>query len=335
VVEAGAGESAFFPDSDYEKSGCLIAGDDVYQSELVTTIELAGVKALRAGSTVLGLLHPLERPDRLAELAQTGVNALAFELVPRSTRAQMVDALSSQATVSGYRAVLEAATVLDRFFPMLTTAAGTVRPASVLVLGAGVAGLSAVATARRLGAVVAAFDVRAAAEEQVQSLGARFITFEDRPEDASTAGGYARELEAGAQRLLVDSLAPHVVRSDVVIATAAVPGRPAPRLIAAETVEAMRPGAVIVDVAAGTGGNCELTVPGKATVHGDVTILGYIDLASRVPGHASQMYARNVAAFVELLSHDGHLSIDLGDDIVSATCAVYGGEVRVGAPSLR
>jgi H+-translocating NAD(P) transhydrogenase subunit alpha len=327
AVEPGAGTSAGYDDNAYQKAGCGI-GSDAWTADLICTIDLPE-RALPEGAAVVGLLRPFDEPTAMWRLARQGVTAFAFEAVPRTTRAQLVDVLSSQATVSGYQAVLEAASASDRLFPMLTTAAGTVRPASVLVLGAGVAGLQAVATARRLGAVVSAFDVRAAAAEQVASLGARFVSLEVEPQDAATSGGYARQLGAEAEQRLLVGLTPHVAAADVVIATAAIPGRPAPRLITRKAVEGMRLGAVIVDVAATTGGNCELTEPGKVVTHHGVHIVGFTDLPSRKPGHASQMYARNLAALVGTLSSaEGELTIDLEDEIVDGCCVVLAGEVR-------
>ena len=265
----------------------------------------------------------------MAELAATGATIFALEAVPRTSRAQVVDALSSQAAVSGYQAVLEAAVRSDRFFPMLTTAAGTMRPSKVVVLGAGVAGLQAVATARRLGAVVSAFDVRAEAAEQVESLGAKFISIDTEQQDASQSGGYARELEADQQQLVIAALSRHLIDADAIITTAAIPGRPAPLLITAETVEAMRPGAVIVDLAASTGGNCELTVPGETIDVNGVVIVGNTDLASTVPNHASQMYARNTMAFIELVTdpETKALDVDRHDDIVEAAMVARGGKL--------
>ncbi|MFO7549076.1 MAG: NAD(P) transhydrogenase subunit alpha [Acidimicrobiia bacterium] len=329
VVESGAGLQAGHRDHEYVDRGAGITdAGGVYEVDLVATVGRPGpLERLAVPGAVLGLLRPLDDPAWVASAAAAGATAFAFELVPRTTRAQVVDALSSQATVAGYQAVLEAAVTGDRFYPMLTTAAGTLRPAKVLVLGAGVAGLMAIATARRLGAVVSGFDVRSAAAEQVKSLGASFIEAVEQPQDDAAAGGYARQLDEDQQRRVIEGLAGHVVDADAVICTAAVPGRPAPRLIEEATVEAMRPGAVIVDLAASTGGNCALTRPGETIVHGGVTIMGATDLASRTPGHASQMYARNVAAFVELLESDGSIDVEVDDDIVRGSCATHGGVV--------
>lgn len=325
TVSPSAGDRAGFIDADYVAAGADLAVP--VDADIVAVVDLP-LSGTVPGKSLLGMLRPFDDPDAMRALAATGVTAWAFEAVPRTTRAQAIDALSSQATVAGYQAVLEGAAASDRFFPMLTTAAGTIRPAAVLVLGAGVAGLQAIATARRLGAVVSAFDVRAAAAEQVESLGAKFVTLEVPAQDAADAGGYAREVADDEQRRILDGLAPHVARSDVVISTAAIPGRPAPLLIEQSTVEAMRPGAVIVDLAAATGGNCELTVSGETITHAGVTIIGATDLMARVPADASRMYSRNVAAFLALISGDGGaFTPDVDDDIVKESMICRAGAV--------
>lgn len=314
TVAPGAGEGAGFVDAAYREAGAEVAAPADVDVAVVIDLPLSGSIP---GRSVLGMIRPFDSPGEMNSLAATGVTAWAFEAVPRTTRAQSMDALSSQATVAGYQAVLEAAVASDRFFPMLTTAAGTIRPASVLVLGAGVAGLQAIATARRLGAVVSAFDVRAAAAEQVESLGAKFITLEVPAQDAADSGGYAKEVADDEQQRIMDGLASHVISSDVVVTTAAIPGRRAPLLIQAGTVDEMRPGAVIVDLAATTGGNCEATVPGETTTRSGVTIIGDTDLMARVPADASRMYSRNVSAFLELVTaEDGSFQPDVDDDIV-------------------
>ncbi|HEX2420013.1 MAG TPA: NAD(P) transhydrogenase subunit alpha [Acidimicrobiia bacterium] len=326
VVEMTAGLGAGLRDADYEVQGATVAKrDEVLSTDLIAAVNAPRDETL-GERMVLGLLRPLEEPQLMAAYADRGVTALAFELVPRTTRAQAMDALSSQATVSGYQGALEAAAACDRFFPMLTTAAGTIRPARALVLGAGVAGLQAIATCRRLGAVVSGFDIRAAAAEQVRSLGAAFIEVDMEPQDAASNGGYARQLETDAAERVLASLSGPVAGADAVIATAAIPGKPAPLLITAAMVEAMRPGSVIVDIAAATGGNCELTKPGEATEHNGVHILGFLDLPSRKPFDASQMYARNVAALLEIVGADG--TIDLADDILDQVTVTHRGEVR-------
>lgn len=329
VVESGAGDAAGNPDSEYGDRGIRVGDpDEVWSADLVVVIAPPDPPGRADGSAVLGLLAPFDHPEAMAEAAAAGTTTFAFEAVPRTTRAQIVDALSSQATVAGYQAVLEAAAGSDRFFPMLTTAAGTIRPSKVLVLGAGVAGLQAIATARRLGAVVSAFDVRAEAAEQVGSLGAAFVHLDVAAQDSSQAGGYAKEVADEEQRRIIEGLTPHVTGADAVICTAAIPGRPAPLLVTREAVEGMRPGSVIVDLAASTGGNCELTEPGETVVHDGVRIIGATDLVSRVANHASQMYARNVASFIELISgDDGSFSPDWDDEIVSGSCITRDGEV--------
>jgi H+-translocating NAD(P) transhydrogenase subunit alpha len=276
------------------------------------------IARLRDGTVLIGFLEPLTDTEGIERLRSRGVTGFAMESIPRITRAQPMDALSSQATVSGYKAVLLAAERLPRFFPMLMTAAGTVTPAKVLVLGAGVAGLQAIATARRLGAVVSGFDVRPVVKEQVESLGASFLELSVRGEE--TEGGYARELTPEQQTQQQAELAERIADFDVVITTALIPGRPAPRLIPASSVEAMRPGSVVVDLAAEAGGNCELTDPGREiTVHG-VTIVGLTNLPSTMPYHASQLYSRNVTALLQLLVVDGELNLDWEDDVIAGAC---------------
>jgi NAD(P) transhydrogenase subunit alpha len=280
---------------------------------------------LRDGVVLIGLLEPLTDEERLDQLAERGVVGFAMESIPRITRAQPMDALSSQATVSGYKAVLLAADRLPRFFPMLMTAAGTVAPAKVLVLGAGVAGLQAIATARRLGAVVSAFDVRPVVKEQVESLGATFLELGVSGEE--TEGGYARELSEEEQRQQQRELEEKMPEFDVVITTALVPGRPAPKLIPASAVEAMRPGSVIVDLAAEAGGNCELTEPGEDVVREGVSIVGQTDLPSTMPFHASQLYSRNVIALLNHLVSEGNLELDFSDEITAGACVTRREEV--------
>jgi NAD(P) transhydrogenase subunit alpha len=285
----------------------------------------AEVEALRDGSVLVAFLQPLTDPEGIERLGAQGVIAFAMESIPRITRAQPMDALSSQATVSGYKAVLLAAERLPRFFPMLMTAAGTVAPAKVLVLGAGVAGLQAIATARRLGAVVTGFDVRAAVREQVESLGATFLDLGVTAEE--TAGGYARELSEDDRRRQQEALEGRVAEFDVVVTTALVPGRPAPRLIPAAAVRSMRPGSVVVDVAAEAGGNCELTSPGETVEREGVTIVGLTNLPSTMPYHASQLYARNVAALLQHLAPAGELELDWADEITAGACVTRKTEV--------
>jgi len=326
VVEEGAGVPAGFPDSGYRTAGAAIVDRRAALSRpLVTALDLP--PDLPGGGMIIGLLKPLERPDEMRRLAAQGTTALAFELVPRITRAQGMDALSSQATVAGYQAALEAAIAAIRFFPMLTTAAGTVPPGKALVLGAGVAGLQAIATCRRLGAVVSGFDVRAAAAEQVRSLGAAFVQIEVAAQDETASGGYARELDTTSEEAVLAGLAPFIAGADVVISTASIPGRPAPLLITAGMIASMRPGSVVVDLAAATGGNCELTQLDQVVVIDGVSIVGYTNLAARKPYDASQMYARNVAAFVALLGADGVL--DFADEILDQACVTHSGQIRI------
>ena len=330
TVERDAGARAGYPDAEYTAAGAEIAdAPSVWNAELIATIERPQPDLLKPGSAVMGLISPFDDPDAMNDLAATGATVFAFEAVPRTSRAQVVDALSSQAAAAGYQAALEAASLSDRFFPMLTTAAGTLRPATVIVLGAGVAGLQAVATARRLGAVVSAFDVRAEAREQVESLGASFIELDLEPQDASASGGYAREVAQDQQQRIVEGLQSYISEADAVITTAAIPGRPAPLLISEAGVASMRPGAVIVDVAASTGGNCALTQPGETVVVDNVTIVGDTDLVSRVANHASQMYARNVMSFIELITdpETGGIHLDFDDDIVEGSCIARDGAV--------
>src|SRR5690349_6172668 len=327
VVEGGAGEAASFPDGAYEEAGARIAEDWADADAVVKVQRPSGDEAgrLRDGQVLIGFLQPLTDPEGIERLAARGVVAFAMESIPRITRAQPMDALSSQATISGYKATLLAAERLPKFFPMLMTAAGTVAPAKVLVLGAGVAGLQAVATARRLGAVVTGFDVRPVVREQIESLGANWLDLGVVGEE--TAGGYAAELTEEQQRQQQSELEARLPEFDVVITTALVPGRPAPRLIPASAVQAMRPGSVIVDLAAETGGNCELTEPGETVVREDVTIIGQLNLPAGMPLHASQMYARNIGAVLEHLVHEGELAIDLDDDINADAIITHDGRV--------
>jgi NAD(P) transhydrogenase subunit alpha len=320
VVERGAGDAASFPDDAYAEAGADLSGD-VWDAEGVVKVRKPSgdeVQRLSDGQVLIGFLEPLTDPDGIERLAQRGVYAFAMESIPRITRAQPMDALSSQATVAGYKAVLIAAERLPRFFPMLMTAAGTVKPAKVLVLGAGVAGLQAIATARRLGAVVTGFDVRPVVREQVESLGATFLDLGIVGEE--TAGGYARELTEEEQQRQQEKLAERIPDYDVVVTTALIPGRPAPRLIPATAVAGMRPGSVIVDLGADAGGNCELTEPGEIVEREHVTIVGLRNLATTMPFHASQLYARNVSALLQHLAPEGELSLDWEDEITAGAC---------------
>jgi H+-translocating NAD(P) transhydrogenase subunit alpha len=328
TVERGAGQAAHHPDDAYEGAGAALG--DGFSGEVVAKVappSAEEIGRLGSGSVLVGFLQPLTAHDTVRALADAGVTSFAMEAIPRITRAQSMDALSSQATVGGYRAALIAAQQLPRFFPMLTTAAGTVRPAKVLVLGAGVAGLQAIATARRLGAIVQAFDVRSAVKEQIESLGARFLELDMRLEDAEAAGGYARPLTEEEQQRQRELLAEEIGKVDAVISTAAVPGRPAPLLVTEQAVRNMKPGSVIVDLAAETGGNCELTEPGETVVREGVTIFGPLNLASTMPDHASSLYARNVQSLLELMVKEGVLSLDFEDEILKGACITRDGEI--------
>ena len=320
AVERGAGSAASFEDDAYAEAGATLV-DDAWDAEAVVKVQKPTADEagrLRTGAVLIGYLQPLTDREGIDRLAKQGVVAFAMESIPRITRAQSMDALSSQATVSGYKATLIAADRLPRFLPMLTTAAGTVQPAKVLVIGAGVAGLQAIATARRLGAVVFGFDVRAAVREQIESLGAKFLDLGVKGEE--TAGGYAAELTPEQQAQQQAELEKRLPDFDAVITTAAVPGRPAPKLIPASAVKAMRPGSVIVDLAAETGGNCELTEPGEEVVRDGVTIVGHLNLPSEMPYHASQLYARNIQALLTHLAPEGALVLDFEDEITAGAC---------------
>jgi H+-translocating NAD(P) transhydrogenase subunit alpha len=319
VVEAGAGAAAGFSDEAYREAGATLGdawGADVVVKVAAPTAE--EVARLGDGQVLIAFLSPLTDREGVDRLAAAGVHAFALESIPRITRAQPMDALSSQATVAGYKAALVAADRLPRFLPMLMTAAGTIPPAKVLVLGAGVAGLQAIATARRLGAVVSAFDVRPAVREQVESLGATFLDLGIHGEE--TAGGYAAELTPEQQTAQQAELQARIPGFDAIVTTAAIPGRPAPKLITAEAVRAMRAGSVVVDLAAETGGNCELTRPGEEIAEAGVTIVGTTNVPSTMPTHASQLLSRNMAELIGLLEKDGELALDWDDEIVAGAC---------------
>jgi NAD(P) transhydrogenase subunit alpha len=331
-VEAGAGVSAFASDDDYRATGArvdaslaaLLADAEVVMQ--VRAPSLDDVKQLKEGSALVSLLHPLVNLELVRALAERKVTALAVDMIPRTTLAQMMDVLSSQATAAGYEAVLMAAAALPKFFPMLMTAAGTIAPARVLILGAGVAGLTAIGTARRLGAVVEAFDVRKVVKEQVESLGAKFVEVEA-AEDAQAAGGYAKELSEDAKKKQAEAIARHVAKADVVICTALIPGRRAPVLVTAEMVKTMHAGGVIVDLAAEQQGNCELTKPGETVVEHGVTIIGSTDLTSRMCAHASQMYSRNMEKLLFYVTKDGAWKLDFKDEIVAGSVITHEGQI--------
>jgi H+-translocating NAD(P) transhydrogenase subunit alpha len=331
VVEPGAGAAAHILDSALEEAGAKLEPGAGFSGDVVAKVAPPSVEEigrLRSGSALIGFLQPLTNGDVAKGLAEAGVTAFAMEAVPRITRAQSMDALSSQATVAGYRAALISAQELGRFFPMLTTAAGTIRPAKVLVLGAGVAGLQAIATARRLGAVVSAFDVRSAVKEQIESLGARFVELDIGLEDAEDAGGYARALTDEEQQRQREALADVIAQMDIVISTAAVPGRKAPLLIIEDAVKRMPAGAVIVDLAAETGGNCELTEPAQTVVRHDVKIVGTENLPATMPDHASQLYAKNVQSLLALMvDEEGAFKLDFADEVIAGACITRDGEI--------
>src|ERR1700680_3850182 len=339
VVETGAGDEAGYRDAAYVEKGAKVhptragvfeSADIIVQVLCYGANDITGKTDLalfRKDQVLIGFLRPLGSAEVVQEIAATGVTSFSVELVPRTTRAQSMDALSSMATISGYKAVLMSADALPRIFPMLTTAAGTITPARVLILGVGVAGLQAIATARRLGAVVSAYDLRPAVKEQVQSLGARFVELAIEAKDAQDARGYATAQDESFYRRQRELLGKVIAEQDVVITTAVIPGKKAPTLVTKEMVMGMAPGSVIVDLAAERGGNCELTLAGEKVVEHGVTIIGWVNLASSVPYHASQMYARNLTTFLTLLVKEGKLQLNLQDDIIRETLVTHGGEV--------
>lgn len=332
-MQPGAGASAYYFDGDYHDVRMVAELDDLYgEADILLKVQpptVEEIERLRPGTVVVGFQDPFGDPARVARLRDQGVTAFAIELLPRVSRAQALDALSSQANIAGYKAALIAADLAPRFFPMLTTAAGTVRPAKVLVIGAGVAGLQAIATAHRLGAVVSAYDVRPETREQVESLGARFLAQEG--PGGGGEGGYARELTAEEKRAEQEMLSEHLVDMDAVITTAAIPGKSAPRLVGEADVTAMRPGSVIVDLAAETGGNCECTRLGETMTHEGVLIHGPSNVPSQLPVHASEMYARNMANFLDYLMTDGHWDPHWEDEIVARTLLTHDGAIPADA----
>jgi NAD(P) transhydrogenase subunit alpha len=337
VIEAGAGELAGFPDEEFRGKGARLADRaEVFQSDVVAQVRTFGanpehgrgdLERMHPGQAVIGLCEPLSEPTAMRDIAARGCLLFAMELIPRITRAQAMDALSSMATIAGYKGVLLAAEALPKMFPMMMTAAGTITPAKVFVVGAGVAGLQAIASARRMGAVVMAYDVRPVVKEQVESLGARFLDLPLPTGETQDQGGYARQLDEDFYRRQREMMARAVAENDVVITTAAVPGKPAPTLVTEEMVARMAPGSVIVDLAAERGGNCELTRPGETVVAHGVTILGPLNLPATVPYHASQMYAKNVSSLLLHLVTNGALSLDLEDEITRETLVARDGQV--------
>lgn len=328
LIETGAGDACGIPDEQFGDSATILssAGDVITQCDVLLSVQPPSVDAAGrlGGKFAVGFLAPHREHELLKTLRDQNVTSFAMELIPRISRAQSMDALSSQAAIAGYKSVLIAANTLDKFFPMLTTAAGTIRPATVLVIGAGVAGLQALATARRLGAITLGYDVRSATREQVESLGAKFV---DTGVSADGEGGYARELTEEEKQLQQEALDQQIAKADVVITTAAIPGRQAPRIISAQAVAAMKPGAVIIDIAAETGGNCELTKAGETVVSNGVRIVGPVNLASQLSFHASEMYARNLYNFLSPAIADGSLTIDWEDEVFTGAVLTRDGEI--------
>jgi H+-translocating NAD(P) transhydrogenase subunit alpha len=328
LIERGAGAQSHFPDAlyadaEFSDAATILASADVLLK--VQPPSQAEVAALKKGAVIVGFMQAYARPDLVRALQERGITSFAMELVPRISRAQSMDALSSQASVAGYKAALIAADTLERFLPMLTTAAGTIRPASVLVIGAGVAGLQAIATAKRLGAVVEAYDVRSATKDQIKSLGAKFV---ETGVSAEGAGGYARELTPEEKAKQQEVLDARIAASDAVISTASVPGRAAPRIILKAAVERMKAGSVIVDIAAEQGGNCELTKAGETVLHGSVKILGPVNLAASLPYHASEMYSRNLFNFLKPALPKGELVIDWNDEVFAGAVLTHDGQIK-------
>lgn len=330
-VEHDAGKTAFHTDQAYKDSGAeIVERKAAFEADLVAKVQPPSdeeIKLIPGGHVLVGFLSPLDRPAITEKLATQGITALSMELVPRISRAQKMDALSAMASLSGYKAVLMAANALPKFFPLLTTAAGTIRPANVLVLGAGVAGLQAIATARRLGARVSAYDIRDAVREEVQSLGATFVELELETANMQDDGGYAKALMAEKAKQQTRLLVPHIGKADVVITTALIPGRPAPLLITEDAVKAMAPGSVVIDLAAPMGGNCELTEPGQTTGKYGVLLLGPVNLPAQMPVHASQLYARTVMALIQEFATAEGFKPNFEDDIFKGTCVTHAGKV--------
>lgn len=336
LVESGAGDRAFFPDAAYEEVGAQIVHDPSHlwgAADILLKVspprereQGSEVNMMRSGAVLISFLNPLGDPGLVQRLAERQITAFAMEMVPRTTRAQSMDALSSQANIAGYKAVLLGAAALPGIFPMMTTAAGTIPPAKVLIIGAGVAGLQAIATARRLGAVVEAFDIRPAVKEEVQSLGAKFVEV-PLEEETTASGGYAKEVSEAAKERSRIVLTEHIRQSDVVVTTAQVPGKKAPLLVTEEMVRQMKPGSVIVDLAAEQGGNCACTDPGKSIVHHGVTIVGPINLPASMPIQASKLYGKNLLSLVQHLVKNGELQLNFEDEITSGTCVTHAGEI--------
>ena len=332
LVESGAGETAFASDEEYKEAGATVSSRDQVKKEsdlllMINPFDKAEFKSLKEGQVIVAAVNPLSDHETVKNFAEAGLTLFSLDVIPRTTRAQSMDILSSQATVAGYKAVLDAAVRLNGFLPMFMSAAGTIKPSKILVLGAGVAGLQAIATARKLGAVVEAFDVRSAVKEEVQSLGAKFVEVEGAVDDAS-AGGYAVEQTEEFKQRQQQMIQDHCVKADIVICTAQIPGRKAPLLVKKETVESMRPGSVIIDLAASSGGNCELTKNDEAVTVNGVVIVGESNYPSTMPTDASQMFGKNVINFMKLLiSEEGGLDLNFDDDLVKGTCVTHQKEI--------
>lgn len=331
IIEKGAGVSAHYPDSEFQEAGARIGNrEEALGADIVLKVQPPSdeeIQAIREKAVLIGFLSPLDKPSIIAKLAARNVTALSMELVPRISRAQKMDALSALSSIGGYRAVLYAASTLPKFFPLLTTAAGTVRPANVLVLGAGVAGLQAIATAKRLGARVSGYDIRDVVREEVQSLGASFVELELDIDDMQDSAGYAKAMMEEKAKRQTELLVPFIGKSDVVVTTALIPGRLAPILITAEAVKAMHDGSVIVDMAATNGGNCELTRPGETVVEHGVTIFGPLNLPAEMAVHASQLYAKTVLAVIEDFTDEGEFVVDFDDEVFAGACVTHNGQV--------
>lgn len=332
LVERGAGEGSSISDADFESAGArIVSREEVLGAAVVVRVQPPAkqeIAALRSGSTLISFLQPLDSPDVAKDLAARNVTAFSMELVPRISRAQKMDALSAMANIAGYKAVVHAAVALPKYFPLLTTAAGTVKPANVLVLGAGVAGLQAIATAKRLGARVSAYDVREAVKEQVESLGASFVELTLDMADMEDKAGYAKALDDEKARRQTELLAPVIAKQDVVVSTALIPGRKAPVLITDEALKGMKPGSVVVDLAASNGGNCSQSVPGETVVVGGVTIMAPLNLPSETAVHASELYSRTVMAMVfEMLDDEGNLAFDEENEVITGSCLCRGGQI--------
>lgn len=331
LIESNAGREAGIHDDAFREAGArIVQTTEAWESDILALVAPPSdeeIARLASGTVVVGFMQPLDVPARIARLANRGVTALAMELVPRISRAQKMDALSAMASLAGYKATLIAANRLPRFFPLLTTAAGTVRPANVTILGAGVAGLQAIATARRLGARVWGYDIREAAREEVKSLGAQFVELDLEMDDMQDEGGYAKALMAAKAEQQVELLVPHLAKSDVVITTALIPGRKAPTLVSEAAIKAMKPGSIVVDLAAATGGNCVLTEPDRVTTHHGVQIIGYTNLPSSVPADASFLYARTISAMIGEFVKDGVFETNFEDEIFKAACVCHEGQV--------